>query len=167
MACCQKGETCITGNAPLTTPMNSTPSAAPSTEPTPPPMLTPPITQADREHLIAQICHGSVSYKDIKDKPVRPVLKQWLNPSQVGLIDKYAPERIEMPSDRRAKITYVADGQPFLSARIQDLYGLKETPRIAMSRVPLLIHILAPSNRPVQITQDLAGFWRDHYPRVK
>ena len=132
-----------------------------------PDLQIPPITQADREHLIAQICHGSVSYKDIKDKPVRPVLKQWLNPSQVGLIDKYAPERIEMPSDRRAKITYVADGQPFLSARIQDLYGLKETPRIAMSRVPLLIHILAPSNRPVQITQDLAGFWRDHYPRVK
>lgn len=126
-----------------------------------------PITKADEEHIVAQICLGAVSYKDIKDKPVKPVLRDWLNYSQAGLVDKYAPERLEMPNNRRSKITYVADGQPFLSTRISDLYDLKETPRIAMGRVPLLIHILAPSNRPVQITQDLAGFWRDHYPRIK
>ena len=117
--------------------------------------------------MIAQACLGAVSYKDIKDRPVWPVVKDWLNPSQVSLIDRYAPERLEMPNGRRAKITYVADGTPFLSARIQDLYGMSETPRIAKGRTPLLIHILAPSQRPVQITQDLAGFWRDHYPRVK
>ena len=51
--------------------------------------------------------------------------------------------------------------------RIQELFGVVEVSRIAMSRVPLSIHILAPSMRPVQVTQDLANFWREHYPRVK
>ena len=51
--------------------------------------------------------------------------------------------------------------------RIQELYDVNATPRIAMGRVPVLVHILAPNMRPVQITQDLAGFWREHYPRVK
>jgi ATP-dependent helicase HrpB len=51
--------------------------------------------------------------------------------------------------------------------RIQELFEVNSTPRIAMGRVPVLVHILAPSRRPVQITQDLAGFWKDHYPRVK
>jgi ATP-dependent helicase HrpB len=51
--------------------------------------------------------------------------------------------------------------------RIQELYDVTGTPKIAMGRVPVLLHILAPNMRPVQITQDLAGFWREHYPRVK
>ena len=54
-----------------------------------------------------------------------------------------------------------------IAVRIQELYDVKTTPRIAMGRVPVLLHILAPSMRPVQITQDLVGFWRDHYPRIK
>lgn len=132
-----------------------------------PDLKLPPITGEHREHIVAQVCHGSVSYKDIKDKPVRPVLREWLNGAQTALVERHAPERLEMPGGRRAKITYVADGQPYLAARIQDLYDLRETPRIAMGRVPLLVHILAPSQRPVQITQDLAGFWREHYPRIK
>lgn len=132
-----------------------------------PDLQLPPIGPEDREHLIATFCHGAVSHKELKDKPLMPVLRDWLNPSQAGLIDKYAPERFELPNGRRAKITYVAEGQPFLSARIADLYDVRETPRVAMGRAPLLLHILAPNQRPVQITQDLAGFWRDHYPRVK
>jgi ATP-dependent helicase HrpB len=64
-------------------------------------------------------------------------------------------------------VTYAADAEPFLSQRIQDLYGVKETPRIAMGRVSVVVHILGPNHRPVQVTQDLAGFWREHYPRVK
>ena len=56
---------------------------------------------------------------------------------------------------------------PHIALRIQQLYGVNTTPRIAMNRVPVLVHILAPSQRPVQITQDLPRFWREHYPKIK
>ena len=132
-----------------------------------PDLELPAMTEEDRLSLLEQICHGATTYKDIKDRPVKPFLEQWLNPIQKQLVDKHAPERIQLPTGKRAKITYVAEGEPFISLRIQELYDLPDTPRIALGRIPLLIHILAPNMRPVQITRDLAGFWRDHYPRVK
>lgn len=127
----------------------------------------PVVTAEDRRHMIAQICHGAVSYKDIKERDVWPVVKGWLNPAHVGLVDKYCPARVDLPSGRTAKIVYAGETPPYFAATIQHLYGLRESPRIAMGRVALTVHLLAPSQRPVQITQDLAGFWRDHYPRVK
>jgi ATP-dependent helicase HrpB len=127
----------------------------------------PIVTAEDRKLMIAHICHGAVSYKDIKDRDVWPFVHDWLNPAQRALLDKHAPERIGLPSGRTAKITYSGETPPYFAATIQNLFGLRETPAIAMGRVPLTIHILAPSQRPVQITQDMAGFWRDHYPRIK
>lgn len=132
-----------------------------------PELNLPIITAEDREHMIAQICHGAVSYKDIKEREVWHVVKDWLNPAQCALVDKHAPERISLPNGRTSKVTYAGETPPYFGATIQNLYGLKESPRIAQGRVPLTVHILAPSQRPVQVTQDLAGFWRDHYPRVK
>lgn len=126
-----------------------------------------PITEPDRNHLMEQLCHGAFTYREIKDREVSPVVKSWLSGAQQQLLDKYAPERLEMPNGRRPKVTYSADGQPFIALRIQELFGINATPKIAMGRVPLTLHILAPSHRPVQITQDLAGFWREHYPRIK
>ena len=132
-----------------------------------PDLLIPSITPDASSLMVQQICHGCFSFKDVKDQPVWPVVKAWLTGPQQALVEKHAPERIEMPGGRRAKITYSEENPPFVSARIQDLYGLKESPRIGMGRIPLVVHILAPNQRPVQITQDLAGFWRDHYPKVK
>jgi ATP-dependent helicase HrpB len=132
-----------------------------------PDLQIPSITPDASSLMIQQICHGCFSFKDVKDQPVWPVVKAWLTGPQQALVEKHAPERIEVPGGRRAKITYAEENPPYVSARIQDLYGLKESPRIAMGRIPLVVHILAPNQRPVQITQDLAGFWRDHYPRVK
>jgi ATP-dependent helicase HrpB len=66
-----------------------------------------------------------------------------------------------------ARIRYAADAAPILSARIQDLYDLTQTPTIAMGRMPLVVEILAPNQRPVQVTQDLAGFWTTAYPALK
>jgi len=126
----------------------------------------PPITDPDRRHLIEQLCHGAVGYKDIKDKPVKPVVKSWLSPAQDALLEKHAPERITLANGRTPKVTYESVS-PFVAVKIQDLYDVNNSPRIAMGKVPLLVHILAPNMRPVQITQDLAGFWREHYPRVK
>ena len=82
-------------------------------------------------------------------------------------MDKYAPERLNLPNGRHPKVVYEPNGAPWIALRIQELYDINATPKIAMGRVPVLVHILAPSMRPVQITQDLAGFWKEHYPRLK
>jgi ATP-dependent helicase HrpB len=132
-----------------------------------PELELPPLQDADRQHLLEQFCHGAFSYKDLKDRPVKPVIQSWLSAAQQNILDKHAPERISLSNGRTPKVTYVADGPPFVSLRIQELFGVTATPRLAQGRVPVLLHILAPSMRPVQITQDLAGFWREHYPKIK
>ncbi|HBA83072.1 MAG TPA: ATP-dependent helicase HrpB [Verrucomicrobia bacterium] len=132
-----------------------------------PDLQVPAISEEARRLMIQQVCLGSISYKDIKEKSVWPVVKEWLSPAQLPLVDKYVPERINLPNDRKARVTYVADASPYVSVRIQDLYDVRETPRIAMGRIPLVVHILGPNQRPVQVTQDLSGFWKEHYPRIK
>jgi ATP-dependent helicase HrpB len=127
----------------------------------------PAIGDQDRRHLIEQICHGAIGYKDIKDKPVKPVVRSWLSPAQEELLEKQAPDRLTLANGRTPKVVYETGAPPHIAVRIQELYDVSTTPRIAMGRVTVLVHILAPNMRPVQITQDLAGFWREHYPRVK
>jgi ATP-dependent helicase HrpB len=127
----------------------------------------PPIREEDRRHLIEQVCHGAVGYKAIKDKAVQPVVKSWLSPTQQESLDKHAPERVSLSNGRTPKVSYEAGASPHIAVRIQELYDVDSLPKIALGRVPVLVHILAPNMRPVQITQDLGGFWRDHYPRVK
>jgi ATP-dependent helicase HrpB len=127
----------------------------------------PAITTADRQHLLEQICHGATSYKEIKDRAVWPVVKSWLSPAQQQAVEQQAPERIELPGGRRAKLQYAATGPPVVAARIQDLYGVKEGLWIAQRRVAVRIEVLAPNHRPVQVTENLAGFWKETYPRLK
>ena len=127
----------------------------------------PRIAAEDRRHIIEQLCLGATSYKDVKDRDVKPIVKSWLSAAQRELVDTYAPERITLSNGRTPKVTYEAASPPFVSLRIQELFGVTETPKIAMGRAALSVHILAPSMRPVQVTQDLANFWREHYPRIK
>jgi ATP-dependent helicase HrpB len=132
-----------------------------------PELQLPAITEQDRRHLIEQLCHGAFGYKDIKDKPLKGLVKSWLSGDQQGLVEKHAPERLSLANGRTPKVAYDSSNPPHIALRIQELYDVTTTPRIAMGRVPVLVHILAPNMRPVQITQDLASFWRDHYPKVK
>ncbi len=127
----------------------------------------PAYDDAARELLVQQICHGAVSYKDIKDRPVLHAVKSLLSPAQLALVEKHMPERIVLSNGRGVKVQYDGAAEPFVSARIQELFGVESLPALAAGRIPLVIHILAPSQRPVQITKDLPGFWRDHYPRIK
>ncbi len=127
----------------------------------------PAYDDAARELLVQQICHGAVSYKDVKDRPVLHAVKALLSPAQIALVEKHAPERVALANGRSVKVQYADAAEPYVSARIQELFGVEFLPAIAAGRVPLVIHILAPSQRPVQITKDLPGFWRDHYPRIK
>jgi ATP-dependent helicase HrpB len=127
----------------------------------------PPIGAAERRHIIEQVCLGAVSYKELKDREVIPAVKSWLSTAQRELVDKHAPERVSLANGRTPKVTYEDGSPPFIAMRIQELFGVTQTPRVAAGRVPLSVHILAPSMRPVQVTQDLANFWREHYPRIK
>ena len=94
-------------------------------------------------------------------------VKSLLSPAQIALVEKHAPERVTLANGRGVKVQYDGAAEPYVSARIQELFGVEALPALAAGRVPLVIQILAPSQRPVQITKDLPGFWRDHYPRIK
>jgi ATP-dependent RNA helicase HrpB len=132
-----------------------------------PELALPAIGEEDRDAMLQLICHGAFSHKEIKDRPVWPVVKSWLSRQQQAWIEDYAPERIRLPRGRTVKVVYAIDGTPTIAARIQDLYGIKEAVWIAGRRVPVRIQVLAPSNRPVQITENLAVFWRETYPKLK
>jgi ATP-dependent helicase HrpB len=126
-----------------------------------------PITEADRATLIEQICYGELGYKDIRDKPVMPVLRDWLTAEQLAVIDEYLPERLTMANGRKSRLTYAKEGPPVLSARIQELYGVEGKFTLGRGRVPVKIEVLAPNQRPIQVTDDLSAFWREMYPKVK
>src|SRR5262245_5731619 len=132
-----------------------------------PELQLPPIRDEDRRHIIEQVCLGAVSYKEIKERDVKPFVKSWLSHGQRDLLDEYAPERVTLSNGRTPKVIYESGAPPNISLRIQELFGVTETPRVAMGRVALSVHILSPSMRPVQVTHDLRNFWREHYPRIK
>ena len=105
---------------------------------------------------------------DALSNAARPWLQGLLSYAQAQELDRLAPSRLELPNGRTAKIEYAtADEAPVLAARIQDLFGWQDTPTVASGRVPLLLHLLAPNQRPQQITDDLRGFWTGSYELVR
>ena len=132
-----------------------------------PELQLPGIGEEDRGVMIEHLCHGAFSYSDIRNRPALPAVKSWLSGQQQAWVDEYTPERIQLPKGRMVKVVYSADGAPTIAARIQDLYGIKDGLWIANRRVRVRIQVLAPSNRPVQITENLADFWRETYPKLK
>ncbi|HAF90660.1 MAG TPA: ATP-dependent helicase HrpB, partial [Pseudomonas sp.] len=80
--------------------------------------------------------------------------------------DELAPVAIEVPSGSRIRLDY-SETPPVLAVRLQELFGLAETPRIAGGSQPVKLHLLSPARRPVQVTQDLASFWANTYAEVK
>jgi ATP-dependent helicase HrpB len=138
------------------------------------PDLALPHMDADgKRALIEQICYGATTYKAIKERPVWPAVRAWLSPQQQEWLETYAPERIALATSkgtRQAKLTYADAGDgaaPVLAARIQELYGVTGGLRVASDRIPVVIQVLAPNHRPIQVTQDLANFWREAYPKIK
>jgi len=132
-----------------------------------PELELPALGEEDRAALIEQLCYGANTYKEIKERQVWPVVKSWLSAQQQELLEKFAPERLPMPNGRNFKIVYDDKGPPTVAVRIQDLYGVEQSLLIAAGRVPVTIQVLAPSHRPIQVTQNLATFWRESYPKIK
>jgi len=119
-----------------------------------------------KRFIVSQICHGAFNYKAIKDAEVMPVLREWITSQGQRWLDQFAPERLELPGGRKAKVIYTVGSPPMTAARIQDLYGVTSL-TVAKGRQPVTIQILAPNQRPVQITTDLANFWKESYPKIK
>jgi ATP-dependent helicase HrpB len=82
-------------------------------------------------------------------------------------LDGIAPERIGLPGGRQTRVYYQAGQPPWIASRLQDFFGMTQTPAIARGGVPLVVRLLAPNQRPVQTTTDLAGFWQRLYPQVR
>ncbi len=126
-----------------------------------------PVAPADRTTLIEQVCYGETSARGVKGREVMPVLRDWLTAEQLAAMDEVVPERLTMANGRRSRLTYSKEGPPVLSARIQELYGIEGRFSLGRGRVPVKIEVLAPNQRPLQVTDDLTSFWRDIYPKIK
>jgi ATP-dependent helicase HrpB len=89
-----------------------------------------------------------------------------LSPAQARELGRLAPTHVTVPSGSHIKLDYGED-VPVLAVRLQEMFGCKDTPRIANGRVPVILHLLSPAKRPVQVTKDLASFWVNAYPEVR
>jgi ATP-dependent helicase HrpB len=98
--------------------------------------------------------------------PIHP-LKMLLTREQALRLDEGAPAYLIVQSGSRISVQYTANGPPVLAVKLQELFGLAETPTVAWGRAPILLHLLSPAGRPVQVTSDLRNFWNAVYPEVK
>jgi ATP-dependent helicase HrpB len=126
----------------------------------------PALDEAGIEAALAELCEGSQSFADLREHDLAAKLRERLTPVQAQALNELAPATAALPGGRRLKITYAKDAAPSAESRLQDFFGMKEGPRIARGRVPLVLHLLAPNHRDVQVTTDLAGFWAKHYPGI-
>ncbi|GAE04914.1 ATP-dependent helicase HrpB [Paenibacillus sp. JCM 10914] len=95
------------------------------------------------------------------------LLEHMLSWDQRQRLDQDAPTHIVVPSGSRIPVHYENPEQPYLAVRLQEVFGMLETPRIGSGKVPLTMHLLSPAQRPVQVTSDLSSFWRNGYFDVK
>jgi ATP-dependent helicase HrpB len=114
--------------------------------------------------VIAQACEGSTSFADLRATNLLDLLDAG---AHKALVDRLAPTHLALPRRRRVAIHYELDRPPWIASRMQDFFGLARAPTVGDGRVPLVLHLLAPNQRPVQVTQDLPGFWVKHYPGLR
>jgi ATP-dependent helicase HrpB len=95
------------------------------------------------------------------------ILKNLLDWEQGRRLEEEAPTHLEVPSGSRVRLEYIPGESPVLKVKLQEMFGLADTPRVAGSKVPVTLHLLSPAQRPIQVTQDLRGFWERTYPEVK
>jgi len=104
---------------------------------------------------------------DLRRLDLLPPLRSLLDWNRQRQLDGLAPERLAVPSGSKIRLDYASEGPPVLAVKLQELFGLAETPRVARGRVAVLLHLLSPARRPIQVTQDLGNFWNSVYPEVK
>ncbi|QAY65695.1 ATP-dependent helicase HrpB [Paenibacillus protaetiae] len=122
---------------------------------------------ASLEQWLLPHLYGIRSLAALQKLSMMPIIEELLTWQQRRELDEQVPTHITVPSGSRVPVDYSDPDNPVLSARLQELFGWKETPRIAGGKLPVTLHLLSPSQRPVQVTRDLASFWRDAYFEVK
>jgi ATP-dependent helicase HrpB len=119
------------------------------------------------EHWLGPRIQGLSKLSDLKQVDVAGALVDLLSWEQRAGLDRLAPTHLMVPTGSRLPVDYRDPTQPALAVRLQELFGQTETPRIGGGQVPVTLHLLSPAGRPVQVTRDLAGFWRTTYFDVK
>jgi ATP-dependent helicase HrpB len=127
----------------------------------------PAFDAAGLAEILPLVCYGCRSLDDVRKASWLVHLQATLTHEQRQVLAREAPERIEVPSGSRIKLHYEPGKPPVLAVRIQEMFGMMETPRVAGGRVAVLLHLLAPNYRPQQVTDDLASFWRTTYHQVR
>jgi len=126
---------------------------------------------ADDEGLLADaaanLCRGCSTLAQVRRGNLLDALRQVLGYSCYQRLAREAPAHLILPSGRQVAIGYEPDRPPHVAARIQEVFGLTMTPRVARGRIPITLELLAPNQRPAQITDDLASFWKNTYPEVR
>lgn len=120
---------------------------------------------------LTRLCEGRSSFAQLRAAArgggLLGELRRRLTAEQSRLLAAMAPERVALAGRREVRVNYESGQEPWLASRLQDFFGMKEGPKVAGGRVALVLHLLAPSQRPVQVTRDLAGFWTRHYAQVR
>ena len=126
----------------------------------------PAVGDAEVRAAFAEMCYGLRTFSQLKDAASGLIasLERRIDNHLLGTI---APAKLRLPSGRQTKVHYERGKAPWIASRLQDFFGMRETPRVANGKVPVVAHLLAPNQRPVQTTSDLAGFWTRLYPQVR
>jgi len=127
----------------------------------------PRLDDAALDDALRAACTGRRSLVELRDAGVLAGWLARLSPAQRAAVERLAPERVALPGGRRVAVHYEAGKPPWIASRLQDFFGMGEGPRAGAGRVPLVLHLLAPNQRPVQVTTDLGGFWERHYPALR
>ena len=131
------------------------------------PGLIPALDEVLERLVLSGLCHGLRGLGELAQADWLGAFAGRLSHQQSKDLDTHAPERMGLPSGNSVALSYEPGRPPVLAARIQELFGWKETPRIAQGKVRLLLHLLAPNYRPQQVTADLASFWNNTYQQVR
>jgi len=120
----------------------------------------------DLAQALKDLCLGLRSFSELKNAAMNLVslLEQRMVTRR---LEQIAPTRIRLPNGRQTKVHYEPGKPPWIASRLQDFFGMRETPRIGPEQTPVVVHLLAPNQRAVQTTSDLAGFWERLYPQVR
>ena len=125
------------------------------------------LAEPDLAKTIAGACYGLRSFAELKGLLGEGGLERILleGAEERGQLEARAPARVKLAKGRSVAVNYVDGQTPWVASRLQDFFGMRQTPLVGQT--PVVVHLLAPNQRPVQVTQDLAGFWERHYPALR
>jgi len=127
----------------------------------------PDVSGAELESILAAACEGLRSFAELRESQLSDRLLGGLRQEQQRILSRELPDRVALPGGRQVRVHYDRSRPPWIESRMQDFFGMARGPAICRGRVPLTLHLLAPNQRAVQVTSDLAGFWERHYPSIR